>query len=53
MHETITNGQLNFIIAVFGGLFLLVMWGGFYFFVRFKKRDDARREKFTDGQKKS
>lgn len=28
--------------------FLLVMWGGFYFFDRFKKRDDVRREKFID-----
>lgn len=28
--------------------FLTVMWGGFYFFDRFKKRDDVKREDFVE-----
>jgi heme/copper-type cytochrome/quinol oxidase subunit 2 len=48
MNETLSPAQLNFIIIFFGGLFLLVMWGSFYFFVRFKRKDDARRDRFND-----
>jgi hypothetical protein len=47
MNESLTQSQLYGIIAVFGGLFLLVMWGSFYFFVKFKRKDDAYRDKIN------
>ncbi len=43
MFETFTYKDAWIATLVFGGAFLLVMWGSFFFFVRFKKRDDARR----------
>ena len=39
---------MNQFLIVCGILFLTLMWGGFYFFVRFKKRDDAGRSKFKE-----
>ncbi len=43
MLETFTYKDAWITTLVFGGLFLLAMWGSFFFFVRFKKRDDAHR----------
>lgn len=46
LNEKVDFDNLNITIAVITVLFLTVMWGSFYFFVRFKRRDDARRQKF-------
>ncbi len=46
LNEKVDFDNLNITIAVITVLFLTVMWGGFYFFVRFKRRDDARRANF-------
>lgn len=48
LNEKVDFQFLNVFIVVCGVLFLIVMWGGFYFFVRFKKRDDAYRKRFAE-----
>lgn len=46
--ETMSDMELYRLMAIFGGAFLTVMWGSFYFWVRFKKKDDAHRAKLRD-----
>ena len=48
LNEKVDFQFLNVFIVVCGVVFLAVMWGGFYFFVRFKKRDDTYRHRFQD-----
>lgn len=46
LNEKVDFQYMNIFLVVCGVLFLTVMWGGFYFFVRFKRRDDAKRQRF-------
>ena len=48
LNEKVDFQYMNQFLIVCGILFLTLMWGGFYFFVRFKKRDDAGRSKFKE-----
>lgn len=36
-------GEVYFVIATFGTAFLVTMWGSFFLWRLFKKKDDARR----------
>ena len=40
-----TMEQVYQAVAIFGSTFLITLWGSFFFWFRFKKRDDARRTK--------
>lgn len=53
LNEAVDFQYMNILIVVITILFLAVCWGGFYFFVKFKKRDDARRQSFRDYHEKN
>lgn len=48
LNEKVDFQFMNIFLAVCCVVFLVVMWGGFYFFVRFKRRDDAKRKQFQE-----
>ena len=48
LNEKVDFQFMNVFMVVCGVAFLVVMWGGFYFFVRFKRRDDAKRHQFQE-----
>ncbi len=48
LNESVDFKNLYVIITAAGVLFLSVMWGGFYYFTRLKKKDEEKRQKFRD-----
>lgn len=48
LNEKVDFQYLNIFVVFLGIVFLTVMWGSFYYFVRFKKKDDAYRGRFKD-----
>ncbi|MBS1701209.1 MAG: hypothetical protein JST12_06080 [Armatimonadetes bacterium] len=48
LNEKVDFQFLQQFVVVCCILFLIVLWGSFYFFTRFKKKDDAYRHRFVD-----
>ncbi len=48
LNEKVDFQFMQSFVIVLTILFLAAMWGGCYFFFRFKKRDDAYRNRFQD-----
>lgn len=48
LNEAVDFKYLNVLIIASGIIFMIIMWGSFFLFHKFKGRDDARRQNFKD-----